>query len=43
MLRTNETEIKKDASGKKLIINRSFNAPVEKVWKAWTDSRLLDE
>ena len=40
---SNETKMVKDASGKKLIITRSFNAPVEKVWQAWTEAELLDK
>lgn len=40
---SNETKIEKDASGKKLIVTRSFDAPVEKVWKAWTEAELLDK
>ena len=42
MINMNETKISKDASGKKLIVTRDFNAPVEKVWRAWTDSSILD-
>lgn len=40
---SNETKIEKDKSGKKLIMTRSFDAPVEKVWKAWTEAELLDK
>lgn len=43
MISNNETKITKGATGNTLVVNRSFNAPVEKVWQAWTDSRLLDE
>jgi uncharacterized protein YndB with AHSA1/START domain len=39
----NETEIVQDLAGKKLNITRNFNAPVEKVWKAWTDAGTLDK
>jgi uncharacterized protein YndB with AHSA1/START domain len=28
---------------KELRINRSFDAPLEKVWKAWTDPKLLQQ
>jgi len=42
MIITKETNIRKDASGKKLIVTRDFDAPVEKVWRAWTESSLLD-
>ncbi len=40
---TNKTEIFKDEIAKKLHITRAVNAPVEKVWKAWTDNSLLDK
>lgn len=40
---TNKTEILKDLANKKLNITRAFNAPVEKVWQAWTDSTVLDK
>ena len=40
---SNETKIVKDPSGKKLVITRSFDASVEKVWQAWTESALLDK
>ncbi len=40
---SNETKIEKDPSGKKLLITRSFNASVDKVWKAWTEAELLDK
>ena len=35
--------ITKDLTNKALHIVRDFNAPVEKVWQAWTDSNLLDK
>jgi len=40
---TNNTAITKDLANKKLHITREFAAPVNKVWKAWTDSTLLDK
>lgn len=43
MTSTHETRITKDPSGKKLIVTREFGAPVEKVWRAWTESSLLDQ
>jgi uncharacterized protein YndB with AHSA1/START domain len=43
MISTNETQISKDPSGKKLIVNRNFNALPAKVWRAWTESALLDQ
>ena len=39
----NKTKILKDLANRKLYVTREFNAPVEKVWKAWTDSSLLDK
>src|SRR5687767_5270535 len=38
-----QTAISKDAANKKLIVVREFDAPVEVVWKAWTDSSILDQ
>ena len=33
----------KDTANKQLHVMRTFNAPQEKVWKAWTDSTILDQ
>jgi uncharacterized protein YndB with AHSA1/START domain len=38
-----QTTISKDAANKKLIVVREFDAPLEQVWKAWTDSDILDK
>ena len=38
-----QTTISKDAANKKLLVVREFDAPVEEVWKAWTDSSILDK
>lgn len=38
-----ETIYRKDAANKKMFVTRQFDAPVEDVWKAWTDSKLLDQ
>lgn len=43
MTSTHETKIARDPSGTKLIVTREFNAPLDKVWKAWTESSLLDQ
>lgn len=43
MITNNETKITNGAAGNVLVVTRTFNAPVEKVWEAWTNSRLLDE
>jgi uncharacterized protein YndB with AHSA1/START domain len=38
-----QTTITKDAANKKLIVVREFDAPLEVVWKAWTDKDILDQ
>lgn len=38
-----QTAISSDAANKKLIVVREFDAPLEEVWRAWTDSTILDE
>jgi uncharacterized protein YndB with AHSA1/START domain len=43
MMATKETIISKDAANKKLKVVREFDAPVEQVWKAWTERELLDQ
>ena len=40
---TFKTNLVKDLDHKRLIINRAFKAPLEKVWTAWTDSKALDQ
>jgi uncharacterized protein YndB with AHSA1/START domain len=40
---THNTVILKDLPNKRLHVTREFNAPVNQVWKAWTDSNLLDK
>lgn len=42
MITTHETKISQAPTGNKLLITRNFDAPVGKVWTAWTDSSLLD-
>jgi uncharacterized protein YndB with AHSA1/START domain len=39
----NNMIFEKDLAAKKIYIVREFNAPVEKVWKAWTDPNLLEK
>jgi uncharacterized protein YndB with AHSA1/START domain len=47
--KTNKTESMKqtiyspDAANKKMTVERSFNAPVSTVWKAWTEPEFLDQ
>ena len=36
-------QINKDVDNKKMTITRSFDAPVSDVWRAWTESKLLDQ
>jgi uncharacterized protein YndB with AHSA1/START domain len=43
MMLTKETIYTKDLANKKLRVTREFDAPVEQVWKAWTESKLLDQ
>jgi len=38
-----QTDISKDFDNKKLHIEREFDAPLDRVWKAWTDKDLLDK
>jgi uncharacterized protein YndB with AHSA1/START domain len=38
-----QTTITKDAAGKKLFVVREFDGALEHVWKAWTESDLLDK
>jgi len=33
----------KDIAAKKIHVVREFNAPIEKVWKAWTDPAMLEK
>ena len=33
----------KDLPNKKITVTRHFNAPLDQVWKAWTESELLDQ
>jgi uncharacterized protein YndB with AHSA1/START domain len=35
--------ISKDGTNKKVTIVRTFDAPLEQVWQAWTQSELLDQ
>lgn len=40
---TNNFVFEPDLAAKKIYIEREFNAPIEKVWKAWTEPDLLDK
>ncbi|MEQ8809820.1 MAG: SRPBCC domain-containing protein [Imperialibacter sp.] len=39
----NKTVFTKDLTNKKILVERSFDAPVALVWKTWTDATLLDQ
>lgn len=43
MIINKETIYKKDLDKKKIYVTREFDAPVDKVWKAWTEPALLDQ
>ncbi|HKO82455.1 MAG TPA: SRPBCC domain-containing protein [Chitinophagaceae bacterium] len=43
MIINKETKVTKDIANKKLVVVREFDAPLEQVWHAWTDSNLLDQ
>lgn len=38
----NETVITENLNANQLIISRDFNAPIDLVWRAWTEAELLD-
>jgi uncharacterized glyoxalase superfamily protein PhnB/uncharacterized protein YndB with AHSA1/START domain len=38
-----ETVFSKDLQNKKLTVVREFDAPLELIWKAWTESEILDQ
>jgi PhnB protein len=39
----NEAVFSKDLKNKKLTVVRAFDAPLELVWQAWTESEMLDQ
>src|SRR5687768_6966363 len=43
MASKNQTEFIKDLPGKKITVTREFNASPEDVWRAYTESDLLDQ
>ena len=43
MVTGNQTEVIKDLQNKKMTVTRHFDATVEHVWRAWTESDLLDQ
>ena len=38
-----KTEFVIDLENKKVTITKEFDAPLENVWRAWTESDLLDQ
>jgi uncharacterized protein YndB with AHSA1/START domain len=40
---TNKTTVEKDFAAKSIRITRNFDAPVESVWRAFTEPALLDQ
>lgn len=38
-----KTQVTKDLANNKVVVVREFDAPVGQVWKAWTESGLLDQ
>lgn len=41
-MNTNSTQVVKDIKERSILVSREFNAPVELVWKAFTESEILD-
>lgn len=39
----NPTQVVKDLKTKTILVSREFNAPVELVWRAFTESEILDK
>ena len=42
-METNTTQVIKDLKEKSILVSRDFNAPVELVWRAFTESEILDQ
>ena len=40
---TNYFVFEPDMAAKKIHVSREFNAPIEKVWRAWTEADILDK
>ena len=43
MIANKEFAFTKDQANKKITVVREFDAPLEQVWKAWTDNTILDK
>ena len=42
MIANTQAIVSKDLANKKIVVVREFDAPVVQVWKAWTESKILD-
>ena len=42
-MNTNSTQVVKDLKEKSILVSREFNAPVELVWRAFTEREILDQ
>lgn len=43
MIANKELVFTKDLDNKKITVEREFDAPLEQVWKAWTEAAMLDQ
>lgn len=43
MSNNDQLQFVKDVPGKQVMVTRQYNATVERVWKAWTESESLDQ
>ncbi len=43
MATNSKTLVVKDLKEKSILVSRTFNAPLEKVWRAYTESELLEQ
>ncbi|MFE3868795.1 SRPBCC domain-containing protein [Flavobacterium sp. LS2P90] len=43
MANNSKTLVVKDLKEKSILVSRTFNAPLEKVWRAYTESDLLEQ
>ncbi len=43
MIANNQTKVSKDVANRSIVVVREFDAPLEEVWKAWTEKELLDQ
>lgn len=42
-MNNNQTQVVKDLKEKSIVVTREFDAPVELVWRAFTESEILDQ